>query len=113
MICRETSACSPATESVEPGWTGASFASGGAALLATARRYSRVVRLDTTREGRSGPTHNTARGSPILFLRLLCAERRAALSQLDLYDGDMHVRSVLTVGHPTAVQFMCGPRRPT
>lgn len=30
-----------------------------------------------------------------------------AVAQVDLYDGDMHVRSVHTVGHPSAVQFMC------
>lgn len=44
MVCRETSACVPATPSAEPGWTGACFAPGGASLLATARRYSRMAR---------------------------------------------------------------------
>ncbi len=81
----------PPHASFEPSWAGVAFAQGAPHVLATARHLARAVR------GLSGASAASYG----------CTSVIAARSQVDLYDGDLHVQCLHTPSYPCAVTFLC------
>jgi hypothetical protein len=85
-------ALAPRVDAVEPSWAGVAFAPGAPTTLATARHLAKTVCGHATADLWSSLAHAT-RSPP----------------QVDVYDGDLHVRCIHTPAHPSAICFLYAP----
>lgn len=83
-------ALAPRVDAVEPSWAGVAFAPGAPSTLATARHLAKTVRGRDMRLRIPAFLAHALRSSP----------------QVDVYDGDLHVRCIHTPAHPSAICFL-------